>query len=379
MCCVKSLQLLISNNNIRINCKLIFHDEEMKHICILLKLVLLSFIAMCISAQNLPIIAVFVEKSSIEILMNWMLNFLDVATQSQAEKLLIFCMDHSSKILLSSVGIYCKLALHSTSDTTNKKQNFGDIWLQRMVILNSLLREKNDIILSDIDAIWKQNPLSYLFDVQDAPIVASRGSWPFGLQQKWGSCVCMGFLYVKYHPLSIEFFGEVEKYLIDEHQISPLAPDDQIAVNTVLDRRRIQWSHFPMSWNSSAISYGYIKDDKSNQHTLIALLPNEIVTRKCSRVARKAISEVEIKEMKELTKNALVIHCRLPRGHWTVRILRLKVFGLWKLRDYWKTFRIPPPSFDPVLIHSLNRSIIDVTLLKQSMSALVNGFAYLKY
>lgn len=82
----------------------------------------------------------------------------------------------------------------------------------RVRVVSCLLEVAHvDVIMSDADALWLGDPAEELFGrgnlsftsvgrsdgasgIRDSDIVASRGSFPFGLGRKWGSTVCMGFI-----------------------------------------------------------------------------------------------------------------------------------------------------------------------------------------
>lgn len=313
----------------------------MIHVSSLIRVIGLGFLLICVPfIYSLPIqtssptVIVFVERKVLDMFFNWMIYFTNSVDGNVVKNLTIFCMDQISRMELLRSGIYCRWALHQSSNPS-KKQQFGDIWLQRMIIISKMLSSGKDIILSDIDAIWVKNPLPYLSQFNNSDIVASRGFWPFSLFEKWGSCVCMGFIYVKSSNFSIDLFNEIESVMRSSYSKAVEAADDQVAINEVLERRGIIWDSEMTVVNSTRPNFGRLK----NWTSPIVLLPHHYFVRKCYNLDfKRSRTELAFSQMKELTKSGMVVHCKFPKGFNMAKKTGLKRFALWKLLDHWKSY-----------------------------------------
>jgi hypothetical protein len=68
---------------------------------------------------------------------------------------------------MSKYGLHCSQVLHSSS----KSSSFNKLWLLRVRITKQLLNSGFDVMLSDSDAIWLQNPFSYIEKFSSSGII----------------------------------------------------------------------------------------------------------------------------------------------------------------------------------------------------------------
>lgn len=66
-------------------------------------------------------------------------------------------------------------------------------WNLRFKYISDLLLQDESVLHSDLDAVWLKNPLEFIDDTHD--IIASTGSYPFGIRKKFGSTICCGWIY----------------------------------------------------------------------------------------------------------------------------------------------------------------------------------------
>lgn len=82
------------------------------------------------------------------------------------------------------------------------------IW--RLVYIKHLLEKGNDVIASDVDAIWLKNPVKDLFADNSEDIVAHRAfNHPLEFKQKYGYVPCMGWAGFKSNPKVIAYLDRV--------------------------------------------------------------------------------------------------------------------------------------------------------------------------
>lgn len=200
-------------------------------------------------------VLVFINEKYMDFFHNWYMFFSD-ACQGDTSHLEVICMDNSSEALLGQFSpLHCSpysfdlVDKDQTNATDSEffKQNLGAIWIKRMDIIQKFLRQGVDLVLSDTDALWVKDPLKDLSKYTKSDVVASRGWFPWHLQEKWGSCLCMGFAYFKATKFSIDLVQAVSAMMIEHRDISlldknsKLKPDDQFSMNQQLDDWNISW------------------------------------------------------------------------------------------------------------------------------------------
>ena len=62
--------------------------------------------------------------------------------------------------------------------------------------------------------------------------------------EKWGACVCMGFIYIRAGAIGLDFAAGIESYLqglVATEDKEEEQPDDQKAANYVLNDWQLMW------------------------------------------------------------------------------------------------------------------------------------------
>lgn len=69
----------------------------------------------------------------------------------------------------------------------------------------------------------------------------------------------------------------------------------------------------------------------------VTLLPHSKYVRKCHSYKQKDDMHRRAKEqVLNTTRNATVVHCRLPKGEGTAKAHRLQAYDLWRLQEHWQ-------------------------------------------
>lgn len=305
---------------------------------------------------------------------NW-LKFYKETCDYNVESLEIVCMDDKCHNHLKHNGVSC--SSHSfVLEFNESNEKLGLVWTKRLQIVNSYLREGVDLILCDSDAIWVSDPLPDISKYSlKADLVASRGWWPWPVYHQWGSCLCMGFIFLKANAFNIDLFNRVffavniqsQKYLyyhahnmtIDKNFIKP---DDQLAINYQLFMWNITWllpeDNFKLkNHNHSLVHKMNIETNeeadtgvviRNNTQYFVTLLPQMNYVRNChnqswswKRRTRRMRNTVE-----KYTSQAIVAHCRLPTGDSKSKKRYMSTFHLWKL-GFGEYERSGKPGYDP--------------------------------
>ena len=152
----------------------------------------------------------------------------------------------------------------------NKK--FENFWEFRTKIIINKLEQGYDVIHSDADAYWIQNPIHKYFAQTDCDILTSQGTiFPHQVLSKLGFVACCGLVYYKNTKKTIDFLHKMQK-------ITTLVKDDQKAFNYILAELPIKWDNseptYTLSYNGlkfncyDSIHYGIASNLK------IGLLPH---------------------------------------------------------------------------------------------------------
>eukprot|EP01035_Chromulina_nebulosa_P029911 gene29911-39701_t len=200
-------------------------------------------------------------------------------------------MDEVSKIYLQRLSIPCiyqsvgNSALKIPSRLRVGRKYAMSVWLARLDFMISLLASGSDILLSDVDAIWLQNPMKTLLRVaNDSDIVAGKGWYPIELHRLWGSTLCLGFAYFKSSAFTIALLKEVSQLMKDE-QLDPDRVDDQYSVNRVLHSWGVSWNKgelmsMSLSGDDQAVADRGVVLRAGREH-VITLLAHRTVLRNC--------------------------------------------------------------------------------------------------
>lgn len=320
-------------------------------------------------------VLVFMDGSYLKLFQNWMIYYDNVCGDGMRNgyvNLELVCMDASPAAELTAMGLRCSSAhssiVHKLTATESKYSHSmrrSNVWLKRLEIILDLLRAGSDLVLSDTDALWMRNPYSHLSKhAVTSSIVASRGWFPQALSKRWGSILCMGFVYARADPFTVSFFQSVLEQMKDTYRAQmefnhwsarggsndslsstfnlsawnsreSHTVDDQHAVNNQLFVMDIVW---PVDMPHSARSVahvGVVLADGVKQR--ITLLPENDFLRNCAGLPAKlmermilATTEV-LKSISERVGNATIAHCLTPPGNSSRKENFLALYSLWRL------------------------------------------------
>lgn len=160
---------------------------------------------------------VFCGYSYLKTLRLW----LDYYSKTGSRNLVVFCLDRRT-------AEFCrlqKIAFYRVN--VNLDDGLSPLWRKRLEIVSDLVEAGLSVILSDIDAVWLDNPTSDLFDPR-FDIIATQGTvYPRNVYAKIGVVACCGLICFNHSPRSIRFLRQC---LSDFDRFN----DDQKAINNVL-------------------------------------------------------------------------------------------------------------------------------------------------
>ncbi|CAN0423453.1 unnamed protein product, partial [Laminaria digitata] len=173
-----------------------------------------------------------------------------------------------------------------------------------------------DVIMSDSDALWLGDPMDSITlpAVSASSIIASRGSFPYGLGELWGTTICMGFILFRATGASMDTFQDVMERIVLR------TGDDQIAVNRAALGLGIAWDEgSDMRYeNSTGIGKGTIAGLSGGEETgpfEVTLLPHNKFTRECAATP--------------ISKETTVAHCHYGKKERRVKEAWMRDANLW--------------------------------------------------
>lgn len=214
-----------------------------------------------------------VSKDYLDVEENF-IRLMELNSAFTREHLYLMCMDDESVPFFASRGIRClplsTLNLHS----------HDELWRLRVHVVSCLLQEGHDVIMSDADALWLDDPMKELGQpsVIDSSIVASRGSYPFALGAKWGSTICMGFAMFRPNGAAMEAFH------VAMERIVRVTGDDQVAVNEAALELGIVWDEGSDMRFKTSVGFGkgqITHLTEGDRPFTVTLLPHNKYTRIC--------------------------------------------------------------------------------------------------
>jgi hypothetical protein len=127
-----------------------------------------------------------------------------------------------------------------------------------------LLRHGFSVVFSDADAVWLQNPMSYL---RGTDIAFQRvAHHPSQISSLWSFSACTGFVYFRNSDKTISFLDRC----IQAHQSFRC---DQVAMNIALLEGDPEWICDDADWKASAADVGYGLDERLTLFTKLAQFP----------------------------------------------------------------------------------------------------------
>lgn len=325
-------------------------------------------------------VLVFVDASYLKLFQNWLIYYDAICGDGMTKNytnLELVCMDASLADDLSAVGLHCSAAHHSSivhhQDVDSRYTHalkMSNVWMKRLEIMLTILRDGGDLILSDTDAFWLRNPYFQINKHSTSSIVSSRGWFPQALSKRWGSTLCMGFIYARSDVFTVTLFERVLEHMQDTHraqiafyqwsvwnestahastalvnssvfnltawhQRDSQAVDDQFSVNSRLQVMNITW---PANMSRNLQHTAHVGEVWVNGSAYtITLLPENDFLRNCAGLSTKKMEKMIIptsamlKTMRGRLANATIAHCLTPPGNSTRKENFLVLYSLWKL------------------------------------------------
>ena len=277
-------------------------------------------------------------------LLNW-LGSVDNAHEGILDTIVVLSMDEPVHKLMTGHG--ARSVLGTAPHEARQLRTRDQIWLTRMKLVLKLLTDGTDVLMSDVDALWLRDPLPAVRMqlASGADIVASRATkWPQVQAEKWGTVLCMGFVYFRATTAVTELMSGVVQAM--EHA---QRPDDQVAINEVLDAMGLRWNHA----TGGVVTSTAATTGKTSSGMAVSLLSAESVYRSSGSEAALSLSgAVE-------SPNILVYHApdfvRVPLSPsnqtlplWVPRKSfdsfdekQLRDANVWTLRDDWQSSPFP--------------------------------------
>ncbi len=174
---------------------------------------------------NGNVVLVFCNSSYRPILDNWLCN----AEGTGDQPLVICALDEELAADMADAGFNtCHVPWSG---------NLSELWRLRLRVIRELLAAGFNVIHSDADAVWKQDPISIVDDI-DADIVASQGTvWPRTTLAAWGHVLCFGFIGFRATPATLNVIDR----LVAAAEDPEIRFDDQKALNELLTEIGMEW------------------------------------------------------------------------------------------------------------------------------------------
>jgi hypothetical protein len=253
-----------------------------------------------------------------------------------------------------------------------------------------LLLDKNiDVLMSDTDAIWLRNPfpsIQHFFSRSD--LISSRASFPEEIARKLGATLCMGFIYIKAtnstRVLWREFYFHMVKtkkpddqrdfnlLLSNLYQLKYEIPQPFMAVNEIAStdpsKAVVGSARKPTENDDFMVNYGTAR--VLNSFVInVTLLPHYSFRRNChasinsknsfhisnSSNSRNRMSQIHQYEMSLLTES-IIAHCLAFKKTLDSKNGK-KSFGLWAIRNNWKSASPKNCSVDNYLEGIIEKSL----------------------
>lgn len=290
--------------------------------------------------RPLRIVIVITSDKYLAVLLNWLLFFHELCPDQSS--LYFMCTDKQAEPSMRKVGLECHYAhtLNLNGPVPSTANNNNKLWLVRARLAKTLLDQGFDVLMSDADALWLQNPFDELERFSSSDIIASRGRFPEDASRIYGATLCMGFIYIKSTRRTQIFYAQLVDYMT--HQAHP---DDQRDINQLLLQRGLIYpppASRPLKYiDATKEDHGYVfvgsggpryvvsaaKDREANTTLRITLLPHTAFRRICEGQRLASIHE------------AVVAHCYSELKTGEGKVIAGRKYSLWVLRDDWERVR----------------------------------------
>lgn len=244
------------------------------------------------------------------VFMNWLVYFHRICPS--VANIYFICLDTAIEKQLPKYGLSCAHVFHVSAATA-----VHDIWLVRTRLTHSLLENGYDVLLTDADALWLNNPFPYIEQYISSDIVSSRGSFPESIGKKLGATLCMGFTFVKANEYTSKLWAEIAAQMAKQPN-----PDDQREVNSVLFNHNLHYAIKPTYVGSTEYSTGHFT--LHGHEYGVTLLPHAKFRRICDQ---EKVGDV---------KSSVVAHCLSHQKVGKSKISMAETLGMWRLKPNWE-------------------------------------------
>lgn len=171
-----------------------------------------------------PKIVAFVDSSYIPVTKVWLHAIQELGLEKQV---CLVTLDASAQAAFGNVEV-----LHRPLPVA--EIGLGALWEHRIAVLAEMLEAGEDVIHSDVDAIWLRDPWPDM-NACGASAVFTQGTyWPRDVHEKNRVVVCCGLFYLAANASVLAFLNNVAGSLNE-------VKDDQIAINRVIARGIQGW------------------------------------------------------------------------------------------------------------------------------------------
>lgn len=169
-----------------------------------------------------PVSLVLTDSGYFRVFRNWLAHF----ERHDLGNLLVVALDEESYADAQD------LAKHVIGAPWDRETN--SIWKMRAELIANILGCGYDVIHSDADAVWLQDPVAYTTNL-NCDLAFSQGTvWPPDVHEINKVVVCCGFFFARSSSATRSFFSSWLKAMTSDH-------DDQRAVNRIIVELGGRW------------------------------------------------------------------------------------------------------------------------------------------
>jgi hypothetical protein len=249
----------------------------------------------------------------LNVFLNWLIFYYHQCRDLSS--VFLICLDDSVQTVLRTYSLRCS---YSFLLPKQRHDALSFLWLLRISIANTLVKEGFDVVLSDTDATWLRNPFHYMSNFPSANVIASKATFPEEIHKAVGATVCMGFVYFK----SVNGSGALLDNLF-EYMLAKPIPDDQRDINELLLHNHVHFDVKP-SFLGNVVSMGKL-EIQGKFIISILFLPQNRFIRFCNLPQHYLV-----------VLNSTVAHC-LGGKKASEKALIDRILGFWLLRDDWRS------------------------------------------
>lgn len=179
-------------------------------------------------AMDGTVVLVFADSAYARVLDNWLV----AAQRCSVNNYIVVAFDRDLYENLSGRGV--TVWAGESVDERDRKERLVNFWQARFEVIRYVVRGGLNVIHSDADAVWMQNPQPYLNDLK-FDLAFSQGTvWPTAAYARWGFVACCGFFLARSNLRTQAFLDRCLEALVVEG-------DDQVSVNKMLLQWCVDW------------------------------------------------------------------------------------------------------------------------------------------